>query len=118
MTGAGITDDFRRHVSETVPEFLPGFESARVVDGWSGVDAGTPDARAILDAPDDGPDGLVVATGFNGIGMVYSPTAAAAVRSLVTGGECPFALKPFALDRFESGSLDFDLFGTFEAAGV
>lgn len=116
VTGGNIDESFRNHIAATVPTFLEGFDDAAVVRGWSGVDAATPDALPILDAPDSLPDGMVVATGFNGLGMVNSPVAATAVRSLLTDESCPFSLSTFVLDRFESDEIE--RFGTFEAAGV
>ncbi|ADD07386.1 FAD-dependent oxidoreductase (plasmid) [Natrialba magadii ATCC 43099] len=100
--------EFRNHVAELVPTFLEGFEEAGYVDGWAGVDGATPDTRPILDAPADAPDGLVVATGFNGRGVMTAPVAATAVRSLLTGEDAPFSLDTFAIDRFDTRSDDFE----------
>lgn len=116
VTGGNIDESFRNHIAATVSTFLDGFDDAAVVRGWSGVDAATPDALPIIDAPDALPDGMVVATGFNGLGMVNSPVAGTAVRALVTGESCPFSLSTFVLDRSESDEIE--RFGTFEAAGV
>lgn len=100
--------EFRRHVARLIPDVFEGMEGAEFVNGWAGVDAATPDQRPIVDAPGDGPDGLVVATGFHGRGVMTSPVAARAVRSLVTGEDAPFPLTPFAVNRFESRSPDFE----------
>jgi len=100
--------EFRRHVARLVPDVFEGMEDAEFVNGWAGVDGATPDQRPIVDAPGDGPDGLVVATGFHGRGVMTSPVAARAVRSLVTGADAPFPLATFAVDRFESRSTDFE----------
>lgn len=99
---------FRQHVAELVPTFLEGFEQAGYVDDWAGVDGATPDTRPILDAPPDAPDGLVVATGFNGRGIMTAPVAATAVRSLLTGEDAPFPMDPFRIDRFDTRSDDFE----------
>ncbi|UPV75413.1 FAD-binding oxidoreductase [Halorussus limi] len=101
---------FRDHVADLVPSFLREFDRARFVNGWAGVDGATPDTRPIVDAPDDAPEGLVVATGFHGRGVMTAPVAASAVRELVGGAAAPFPLTPFALDRFESRSPDFEFF--------
>jgi glycine/D-amino acid oxidase-like deaminating enzyme len=103
-------DAFRDDVPAVLRRILRGSDGARVVDGWAGVDGATPDTRPIVDAPDDAPDGLVVATGFHGRGVMTAPAAATAVRSLVTGEGAPFPLAPFALDRFDSRSAEFDFF--------
>lgn len=108
--GASRTEDaaFRRHVADLVPEILCGVEDVTVVDGWAGIDGATPDTRPVVDAPPDAPDGLVIATGFHGRGVMTAPVAAEAVRSLIAGVDVPFSLAPFSLDRFESRSRDFE----------
>ena len=113
--GGDIDEAFREHVARTVPGFLDGFGNAELVNGWSGIDSATPDARPIIDAPDELPEGLVISTGYNGLGMVSSPIAATAVRSLITGERCPFPLEPFSYGRFETVTEEFELYGTFEA---
>ena len=95
-------------VAETVPECLSGFETAGIADSWACIDGATPDAVGIVDAPADAPDGLVVATGFHGLGMMFSPVTGTAVRSLVTGEDPPFSLDGMALDRFDSRGTDFE----------
>ena len=99
---------FRHHVADLVPTFLDGFDRAGYVNGWAGVDAASPDTRPIVDAPADAPDGLIVATGFNGRGVMTAPVAATAIRSLLTGEDAPFSLGTFAIDRFETRSDDFE----------
>ena len=71
------------------------------------ADTTTPDARGIIDAPDQGPDGLVVAAGFHGAGIMATDSIGTTVRSLVTGEDAPFPLEPFRLDRFDTRSDDF-----------
>lgn len=115
VDGGDMDASFRDHVARTVPGFLEGFEDAELVNGWSGIDSATPDARPIIDAPDELPDGLVLSTGYNGLGMVSSPIAGTAVQSLLTGESCPFPLEPFSYDRFEAVEEEFELYGTFEA---
>jgi glycine/D-amino acid oxidase-like deaminating enzyme len=108
--GASGDEDeaFRQHVAELLPRVFQGMDEATFVNGWAGVDGATPDTRPIVDAPPEAPDGLVIATGFHGRGVMTSPVAARAVRSLVTGEDTAFPLSPFALDRFESRSREFE----------
>lgn len=101
-------ESFRQHVASVVSKIFSGLEGAEFVDGWAGVDAATPDTYPIIDAPDDAPDGLVVATGFNGRGVMTAPVTGVATRALVTGEDSPFPLDPFRIDRFESCSPDFE----------
>jgi len=112
---SGDADEaFRSHVAGLVPRFLRGFDGAGVVDGRAGVDAATPDTRPIIDAPAEGPDGLVVASGFHGRGVMTAPVTGTAVRALIdaggdrAGADAPFPLAPFALDRFETRGTDFE----------
>lgn len=106
-TGASTQADesFEREIALTVPEILRGFDHAGLVNGWAGVDSATPDARPVVDRV----DGVVVAAGFNGLGIMISPAAHAAVTELVAEEEeAPFDRSVFALDRFEGGG-DFEL---------
>ena len=106
---SSVTEEFRNLVARAIFQYVAGIEDARIVSGdiCPTGDAATPDGYPIIDAPGDAPDGLVVATGSHGFGIMAAPVTGAAVRSLVTGEEPPFALEPFALDRFESQSTDF-----------
>lgn len=79
-------------VAETLPECLTDVTDAGVADSWACIDGATPDAVGIVDAPSDAPEGLVVATGFHGLGMMFSPITGTAVRSLITGEDAPFSL--------------------------
>jgi len=114
--GAGrhADEEFQMQVADALPRFLDGFERAGVVNDWAGVDTGTPDGRPVVDAPDRAPDGLVVATGFNGLGVTISPVAGAIVRGLVTGERPPVDPEPFGLDRLERGDGAFDIHYTSE----
>jgi glycine/D-amino acid oxidase-like deaminating enzyme len=95
-------------VADTLPNSLTGFETAGIADSWACIDGATPDAVGIVDAPSDAPAGLVVATGFHGLGMMFSPITGTAVRSLITGEDAPFSLDGVALDRFDSRDVDFE----------
>lgn len=98
---------FKQHVADLVPRFLRDVDGARFVNGWAGVDGATPDTRPIIDAPDDAPHGLIVATGFHGRGVMTAPVAATLVRSLVTGEATDLPKEPFTVDRFDDRSRDF-----------
>jgi glycine/D-amino acid oxidase-like deaminating enzyme len=112
---SGLDEEFRERLREVAPLFVEELSSPSDVTlaaGWRGVDAATADGEPIVDEPADAPDGLVVCTGFNGLGITKSPVAAAAVRSLVTGEDAPFDLGGFALDRLPD-AVDFQLQDTF-----
>lgn len=100
-------EDFKHHVAGLLPRFLEGGDHAGVVNGWAGVDAATPDTFPIIDTPDAAPDGLVVATGFNGRGVMTAPIAGTLVHDFVRGLE-PSLPDRFRLARFDSTSPDFE----------
>ena len=104
-------ESFVEAVARTIPTLVDGFGDAGLVNGWAGVDSATPDARPILDRVDD----VLVATGFNGLGVLAAPIAASVVESLVAGTPRdlqPFDPSPFALSRFPDRSASFDLHAT------
>jgi glycine/D-amino acid oxidase-like deaminating enzyme len=108
--GASRDEDeaFRQHAAELLPGVFEGTDDAAFVDGWAGVDGATPDTRPIVDAPADAPEGLVVATGFHGRGVMTAPVASRGVRALLAGEDPGFPLSTFALDRFDSRSREFE----------
>ena len=102
-----VSSAFRERVLETVPNLFD-VDGWHAVDGWAGIDGATPDSYPIVAAPTEGPEGLVVATGLHGRGvMVAFPTAALVRASL--GGDTSLPTTPFRLDRFSSRDCDFDL---------
>lgn len=105
-------EEFQMHVADVIPDLLNGFNRVGFVNDWAGVDTGTPDTFPIIDSPEKGLDGLIVATGFNGLGITISPVAGAIIRGLVTGESLPFDLTPFQLDRI--GIDNFDITYTSE----
>ncbi|WP_265108353.1 NAD(P)/FAD-dependent oxidoreductase [Halosolutus halophilus] len=108
--------EFVEHVADLVPAFLRSLDEAGLSGDWAGIDAATPDTRPIVDAPTDGPDGLVVATGFHGRGVMTAPVAAALVRALVVDEDVPFPTAPFELDRFDDRSGDFEFVSISDGA--
>ncbi|MFC7046444.1 NAD(P)/FAD-dependent oxidoreductase [Halobacteriaceae archaeon GCM10025711] len=107
---SGATAAFKRTVAEHVTDYLQGIDDARLSGDATCPtgDAATPDGYPVLDAPSDAPDGLVVATGMHGFGIMAAPVAGRAVRALVAGEDAPFPVDGFALDRFDSRTADFE----------
>jgi len=113
---AAIGDRIDRVATGNLPGLLAAVEpDAGVVryESCPTADTTTPDARAIVDAPAEGPDDLIVAAGFHGAGLMATGSVGTAVRALVTGEEPPFPLAPFALDRFETRSPEFPFVSLF-----
>lgn len=105
-------ETFTHAVADVVPRLLEGFADAGVVNGWAGFDAATPDARPIIGPLRDGPDGLLVATGFNGLGVMVGAIAGPIVREALGGPAAPFQTGPFSPDRFDGNDTSFELRST------
>ncbi|MDY6765336.1 MAG: FAD-binding oxidoreductase, partial [Halobacteria archaeon] len=93
--GGKADGEFRNYVAETLPSVIRGTENARFINDWAGVDTATPDTKPVIDRIPNGPDGILVATGFNGLGVMMSPIAGAVTRSLLTGGSPTFQTQIF-----------------------
>ena len=104
-----VPESFTLSLATAMPDRLRHLEGATFVRGDTCPtgDATTPDTYPIVDAPDDGPDGLVVATGFHIGGIMSSPAVADAIRALVTDETPGFPLEPFRLGRFDARGTDF-----------
>jgi sarcosine oxidase subunit beta len=103
------TEGFKRLIADTIPERITNLGAARFIAGDTcrTGDSATPDRYPIIDAPDEAPEGLVVATGTHGFGIMASPAIGTAVRMVVADEDGPFSVEPFSLDRFEDRSTDF-----------
>lgn len=100
------SESFRERAADLFPEIVSDTDGSYYVQGWAGVDGATPDSYPIIDVPPEGPDNLVVATGFHGRGIMSAFTAGAAVRGILADSSIP--TDPFAIDRFDSRSTDFE----------
>jgi glycine/D-amino acid oxidase-like deaminating enzyme len=113
---------FRHHVATALEDLIAIDGPLRLSDGWAGIDLATPDGRPIVDAPDTGPKGLVVATGFHGRGVMTAPVVGPIVRSLLGDDEADetddaasehadLPLELFRLDRLGRSNADFSVPG-------
>lgn len=105
-----VDERFVDLIRERIAPLLPGVADGRVVrrDCCPSADAASPDGLPIVDAPNEAPDGLVVACGMHGRGVMLSPLTARAVRSKVTGDSAGFPTDPLSLSRFDDRSADFE----------
>lgn len=104
-----IDPAFKRLVADDLPGFFR-YDEYEVVR-WEKCpmpDATTPDGRAVIDAPEAAPDGLVVAAGFHGAGVMAGLAIGDVVREHVTGDPAPVESEAFALDRFEERGREFE----------
>lgn len=109
---------FREHASRIADRFFRGFDGAHITAAWAGVDAATPDTRPVIDHPPDAPEGLYVAVGFNGRGIMTAPVTATLVRDYITGERSSLPREPFAVERFESRTSDFALYSDIRSDGA
>lgn len=100
---SATTEGFHRLLATTVPARLPALQDAGLVsdDTCPTGDSATPDHLPIIDRPADAPEGLVVATGLHGFGIMAGPAIGRAIRARVAEEDAPFPLDAFRHDRFD-----------------
>jgi D-hydroxyproline dehydrogenase subunit beta len=86
-----------RRILRAAIRLVPSLAHATVLSAWWGIRPMTPDGRPVV-----GPvrDGLVVATGHGGQGVILGGGTATVVASMVLGEEPPFDPEPYAPSRF------------------
>lgn len=99
---------FRREAAAFVEELFVEGGDARVIDEWAGIDVTTPDGFPILDIPAESPDGLVLATGLHGRGIMTAPLIGPVIESLVTDEDSPVSTDRFQVNRFDDPADDFE----------
>ncbi len=107
-TGTDIDPEFERYLARKLPELFEDGGEMELVHSWAGVDGATPDGRAIIDGPGLDLDGLVIASGFNGLGVVCSPIAGELVHAFVTDTDPAIRSEPFQLSRFDDVDAEFE----------
>jgi sarcosine oxidase subunit beta len=96
------------NVRRAITELLPILEYVSfpvLVEGFYDV---TPDRQPVL-GPIDGHDGLFVAAGLNGRGLMMAPTIGRAVAEAVVGGALEDWIAPLSPARFGGGTLTPEL---------
>jgi glycine oxidase len=90
-------------------ELCPALGGAEIVEAWSGLRPGTPDALPIL-----GPtkmEGLIAATGHYRNGILLAPVTARLVRQWIIAGKPNFDVTPFSPLRFDCDPQNIDSVG-------
>lgn len=107
-------DEAREHVASRLPQLFSGFESESDIEYVPGeihrCPEGitiTPDQLPVIDTV-GGFDNLVVADGSRGA-VSMAPAISTVIRTLITGERTQIPLELFEIDRFESGTSEFDL---------
>ncbi len=82
---------------------FPGIAGVRFNRQWSGYYEMTPDHSHIMGRGNAWPEGLYVAAGFSGHGMMMSPITGELMAEHVSGDATPQLMLPFSPDRFAEG---------------
>lgn len=91
--------EFMERVVEEAIRRVPILLKAKILRGWGGLYAITPDDNPII-AELPGVAGLYCAAGFSGHGFQQAPTVGRILSELILTGLTGFDLAPFAPDRF------------------
>jgi glycine/D-amino acid oxidase-like deaminating enzyme len=105
-------EDFRCDAARWPAEFypslvrrMPPFAGLTPVEGWAGLYEMTPDHNPIIGKHPDA-DGLFLANGFSGHGLMMAPATGKAIAELITiGTSRTIDVSDFAFDRFHTGAL-------------
>jgi sarcosine oxidase subunit beta len=91
--------EFLEKVIEAAMLRAPILEQARILRGWGGLYAITPDSNPIIDTLPIG--GLYCAVGFSGHGFQHGPAVGQIMADLIIKGETSFDREPFLYKRLE-----------------
>ena len=97
-----VTADGVAQILHAALEICPTLKGAELIETWSGLRPGTPDALPILGPA--GAEGLVVATGHYRNGILLAPITAKLVREWITAGKTEFDASSFLPQRFSEGA--------------
>ncbi|HKD81167.1 MAG TPA: glycine oxidase ThiO [Candidatus Angelobacter sp.] len=78
--------------------YLPGLESASIIESWAGLRPGTPDDLPILGRTDI--PGVFAATGHFRNGILLAPITARIMADVIAGKKPPVDISAFAITRF------------------
>jgi sarcosine oxidase, subunit beta len=101
-------EDWHRNVRRAISATLPILEYVSfpvLVEGFYDV---TPDRQPVL-GPVDGHDGLLVAAGLNGRGLMMAPTIGRVIADGVVNGQMEEGMAPLSPSRFADGTLTPEL---------
>jgi sarcosine oxidase subunit beta len=98
-----LTPDRVREAIGWAAEVLPQLGEPRATGGWAGLTEITPDHHALL-GPVPGMDGLIVATGFSGHGVMHAPATGLVIAELLLDGQATsIDISSLSPTRFQEG---------------
>ncbi len=86
-------------VVEPAMHRIPALESAEVSNAWAGLYETTPDHNAVL-GPPAGWEGLMLANGFSGHGLMHAPAVGQLIAEWIVDGRPSIDLYDLRLERF------------------
>ena len=100
----GIDNTIAAEGLEIATGIIPGYESAGVMGGWSGVFTVTPDWNPIIDTL-PGNEDVTIGVGFSGHGFKMSPAVGLSLAQIACEIDTTFDLQPLRYERFKAGDL-------------
>ncbi len=99
-----VDQTFMIKVVEALVQRAPVMADSKMIRGWAGLYAVTPDENPIIGEVDI-VDGFYCAIGFSGHGFQHGPAVGRILSELILEGKTDFDLSPFAYDRFGKTNL-------------
>jgi sarcosine oxidase subunit beta len=99
----GNTIEFLKEFSRAAALTIPALRKARVLRVWSGFYEVTPDHSQILGRDPEWPDGLYVAAGFSGHGLLMAPFVGELMADQILEEKTHPLMKPYNPTRFKEG---------------
>ena len=99
-----VDDAFMGMVVETLVKRVPKMAESRMIRGWAGLYAVTPDENPIIGRCGE-LEGFYCAAGFSGHGFQHGPAVGRILADLILDGKTEFDLSPFIYDRFQKENL-------------
>jgi sarcosine oxidase subunit beta len=95
-----VDDDFIASVAELATARVPALERARLRTAWAGLYEVTPDHHPLIGEIGDG---VWIAAGFSGHGVMHAPATGALMAELLTTGRSSLDVTSLRPSRFREG---------------
>ncbi|GCF06996.1 glycine oxidase ThiO [Dictyobacter arantiisoli] len=95
-----VTQEETLQLQHAAIRLMPSLKSSVLVRAWAGLRPGTPDRYPIL-GPVPEWKNLVLATGYNSVGLMLSAITARGIAAYVMTGSLPEIMQPFTQQRFQ-----------------
>lgn len=96
--------DLLERVVEPAMHRIPALETAEISNAWAGLYETTPDHNAVL-GPPAGIEGLLLANGFSGHGLMHAPAVGQMISEWIADGRPSLDLSELRLERFSTAEV-------------